>query len=189
MYSASVSIICHHTNTRDGTKASTNSTSGLILLLFLDGQAECVQTYMCVCITNLSSYWVSALILPWNSSVCLCPIASYAHAHAQLPIPKTTDSPAADLGPLLVPPAASLGRCVPSQSQGHSACLLASPAWYCVWLHLDLQKLTPCFAGTTDSPALVTCGLTPCLVGTHRHQAEGQDRIAKGGQTDRRGRA
>lgn len=118
MYSASVSIICRHTNTRDGTKASTNSTSGLILLLFLDGQAECVQTYMCVCITNLSSYCVSALILPWNSSVCLCPIASYAHAHAQLPIPKTTDSPAADLGPLLVPPAASLGRCVPSQSQG-----------------------------------------------------------------------
>lgn len=80
MYSASVSIICHHTNTRDGTKASTNSTSGLILLLFLDGQAECVQTYMCVCITNLSSYCVSALILPWNSSVCLCPIASM-HMH------------------------------------------------------------------------------------------------------------
>lgn len=47
MYSASRSIICRHTNTGDRTKASTNSTNGLILLLFLDGQAN-VCKHMCM---------------------------------------------------------------------------------------------------------------------------------------------
>lgn len=52
MYSACTYIICHHTNTGDGTNASINSTNGLMLLFFQDGQAECLQTR--VCIINLS---------------------------------------------------------------------------------------------------------------------------------------
>lgn len=102
--------------------------------------------------------------------------------------PNTTDSPAAHLGPHFVPAAASCLSCltwpvcpVPVarplyQFAGQSSLVLPS----LVWLHLDLQKLTPCFAGTTDSPALVTCGLTPCLGGAHGHQAVAQERVAKG---------
>lgn len=44
-YSACMYIICPH-NTGGGTNANINNNNGLMLLLFLDDQAECLQTYI-----------------------------------------------------------------------------------------------------------------------------------------------
>lgn len=112
MYSACMYVICHHTNAGHGTNVSTNSTSGLILLHFLDGQAECLQTRVCMCYESFQLLGLG----PRSALELFCPFVPHCllHtcAHAQLPVPNTTDSPAAHFGHLFVPPAAKSFSCL-----------------------------------------------------------------------------
>lgn len=78
MYSACMYVICHHTNAGHGTNVSMNSTSGLILLPFLDGQAECLQTRVCM-------YYESFQLLglgPRSTLELFCPFVPHCVLHA-----------------------------------------------------------------------------------------------------------
>lgn len=180
MYSVCTYIICHHTNTGDGVNTSTNSTNDLILLPFLDGQAECLQTRVCI-------YYKSFLLLGLGTCSALelfHPFVPHCLLHTCTRSAASPEHHRFSSSSPWTPLCSSSSRvlqlplfshCVPSQFQGHSAGLLASPAWYSMWLHPDLQKLMPCFAGTTDPLAPVTRGLSPCPVDTDGHQREARE--------------